>query len=61
YRFMIFDRWGEKLFDTDVLFEPWDATYNGKAVQQGVYVWKLFFKDLNKKKHERIGHVTLIR
>jgi gliding motility-associated-like protein len=61
YRFMIFDRWGEKLFDTDILFKPWDGTYKGTRVQEGVYVWKLFFKDINKKKHERIGHVTIIQ
>jgi gliding motility-associated-like protein len=61
YHFMIFDRWGEKLFDTDVLFKPWDGFYKGTRVQEGVYVWKLFFKDINKKKHELIGHVTIIQ
>ena len=61
YHFMIFDRWGEKLFDTDVLFKPWDGFYKGTRVQEGVYVWKLFFKDYNNKKHERIGHVTIIQ
>jgi gliding motility-associated-like protein len=47
YKFMIFDRWGEKLFDTDILFKPWDGFYKGTRVQEGVYVWKLFFKDIN--------------
>jgi gliding motility-associated-like protein len=61
YKFMIFDRWGEKLFDTDILFKPWDGFYKGTRVQEGVYVWKLFFKDINGKKHERIGHVTIIQ
>ena len=61
YRFMIFDRWGEKMFDTEVLFKPWDGFYKGTRVQEGVYVWNLFFKDYNKKKHELIGHVTIIQ
>ena len=61
YHFMIFDRWGEKMFDTDTLFKPWDGSYKGTRVQEGVYVWKLFFKDINKKKHELIGHVTIIQ
>ncbi|HRP60564.1 MAG TPA: PKD domain-containing protein, partial [Vicingus sp.] len=61
YRFMIFDRWGEKLFDTDILFKPWNGFYKGNRVQEGVYVWKLFFKDINGKKHERVGHVTIIQ
>lgn len=61
YHFMIFDRWGEKMFDTDTLFKPWDGFYKGNRVQEGVYVWKLFFKDINDKKHELIGHVTIIQ
>ncbi len=61
YHFMIFDRWGEKMFDTNVLFAPWDGFYKGTRVQEGVYVWKLFFKDINNKKHELIGHVTIIQ
>ncbi|MCB9175486.1 MAG: gliding motility-associated C-terminal domain-containing protein, partial [Flavobacteriales bacterium] len=59
--FMIFDRWGEKLFETNKLFEPWDGTYKGNKVPGDVYVWKLFFKDYNDKKHEKIGHVTIIQ
>jgi gliding motility-associated-like protein len=61
YHFMIFDRWGEKVFDTDVLFKPWNGFYKGTRVQEGVYVWKLFFKDYNDKKHEQMGHVTIIQ
>ncbi|MCB0379821.1 MAG: gliding motility-associated C-terminal domain-containing protein [Flavobacteriales bacterium] len=61
YHFMIFDRWGEKLFETNKLFEPWDGTYKGNKVPGDVYVWKLFFKDYNDKKHEKIGHVTIIQ
>lgn len=61
YSFYIFDRWGEKIFETQLLFEPWDGTYKGNLVQEDVYVWKLEFKDIHGVKQSRIGHVTLIK
>ncbi|MBI2279081.1 MAG: gliding motility-associated C-terminal domain-containing protein [Bacteroidetes bacterium] len=62
YHFMIFDRWGEKLFETDDLNEGWDGTYNGNPVATGVYVWKIKAKELYRNvKTEHSGHVNLIR
>ena len=61
YTFMIFNRWGEVIYESYKTFEPWDGTYKGKLVQNGVYVWKLKFKDINGKSHNRIGHVTIVK
>lgn len=61
YSFKIFNRWGQKIFETHDLFEPWDGTYKGEIVQQDTYVWKLNFKDVNGEKHERYGHVNVIK
>lgn len=60
YEFMIFNRWGELIFVSDVKFEPWDGTYQGIMVQNGVYVWKLNYKDFNGEKHSAIGAVNVI-
>lgn len=60
YEFMIFNRWGELIFISDVKFEPWDGTYQGIMVQNGVYVWKLNYKDFNGEKHSAIGAVNVI-
>ncbi|HRN42041.1 MAG TPA: gliding motility-associated C-terminal domain-containing protein, partial [Vicingus sp.] len=61
YKFQIFDRWGEKIFESDLLFDSWNGFYKGTRVQEGVYVWKLFFKDINGKKHQKIGHFQIIQ
>lgn len=62
YHFMIFDRWGEKLFETDDLNEGWDGTYKGNLVASGIYVWKVKAKELYRNVNtEHSGHVNLMR
>ncbi|MDF1672784.1 MAG: PKD domain-containing protein, partial [Vicingaceae bacterium] len=61
YSFLIFDRWGEKLFETTDINTPWYGDYKNKLVPNGVYVWKLEFKDLNGHKHSQVGKVTIVK
>lgn len=62
YLFMIFDRWGEKLFETGDLNEGWDGTYKGNLVASGIYVWKVKAKELYRNVNtEHSGHVNLMR
>jgi gliding motility-associated-like protein len=62
YHLMIFNRWGEILFESyDAVF-GWNGTYGGKIVQDGVYIWKITFKRTGVDDREvHTGHVTLIR
>ena len=39
YKLTIFDRWGNKYFQTTDLMECWDGTYNNKNVRAGVFVY----------------------
>ena len=62
YEFWIFDRWGEMIYYSTTSGTPWDATYQGKIVQDGTYVWKIHAKEKDKAKHHNlVGHVTLIK
>ena len=62
YSFIIFDRWGELIFETHSIERGWDGTYKGKLVPNGVYVWSLSFIDINGKKHlNKIGNVTIVK
>lgn len=61
YVFLIYDRWGEKIFESHKKFEPWNGTYKNKLVPNGVYVWKLTFNDLDGDNQSRIGHVTIVK
>ena len=62
YEFMIFNRWGELIFETSEPKEGWDGTYKGRKCQQDIYVWKARYTDIIEgKEYLHIGHVTLLR
>jgi gliding motility-associated-like protein len=62
YTLLIFDRWGEILFESHNTEVGWDGTYNGSVVQDGTYIWKIEFKlSNNDGKVMDTGHVNLIR
>lgn len=61
--FEIFNRWGEKVFETtDVnLTECWDGSYKGKQMNSGTFVFKLVVKLTNNEIIQESGNITLIR
>ncbi|PCJ65178.1 MAG: hypothetical protein COA58_09955 [Bacteroidetes bacterium] len=44
YRMIIYNRWGEKLFETTDPNKGWDGIYMSKQVQQGAYIALVLFK-----------------
>ncbi|MBI2967478.1 MAG: PKD domain-containing protein [Bacteroidetes bacterium] len=63
FHMMIFNRWGEMVFETIDVKKGWDGYYRGKLLQQDVYVWKVRvkFADDNNTVVEKMGDVTLLR
>jgi gliding motility-associated-like protein len=60
YKLMIYNRWGEKVFETDNFLKGWDGSYKGSACQIGSYVWYCnFIKEGTQKKLK--GSVLLLR
>jgi hypothetical protein len=41
FKFMVFDRWGNELFETQTLGESWDGVFDGQPMNPGVQVWYL--------------------
>ncbi|MBW6483437.1 MAG: PKD domain-containing protein [Vicingaceae bacterium] len=58
---LIFDRWGEIIFEGYQLDSKWDGTYKGTFAKTEVYTYKIRAKDIFGKWHDFIGKVTLIR
>lgn len=62
YSLIIFDRWGEQLFESHDTNIGWDGTYQGQIVKEGTYIWKIKFKEPGSdKKQEHQGHLNVIK
>jgi gliding motility-associated-like protein len=59
--FMVFNRWGEKVFESDKQDEGWDGTYKGELQNTGVFVYRVEGKTWDGKAYSMKGNVTLIR
>jgi gliding motility-associated-like protein len=61
YHFAVYNRWGEKLFETDDRYLGWDGRYSGHKCDSEVYVWILTFKTASGEYIDQKGIVTLLR
>lgn len=61
FNMMIFDRWGNLIYQTADPGAGWDGTYKGSKVQVDTYVYKVRMKDNNGKTSNFVGHVNLVR
>lgn len=62
YHLIIFNRWGEIMFESYNDQMGWDGTYNGKIVEDGVYVWTVEFGELlSDRRIVDRGTVTILR
>jgi gliding motility-associated-like protein len=59
YNLMVFDRWGNKIFDSGEDYVGWDGKNNSKYMGAGVYIWKVSLFDYLGKPHIYTGQVTI--
>jgi gliding motility-associated-like protein len=60
YHLMIFNRWGELIFESFDKDTGWDGYVDGKMAKQDVYVWKVEGKYSNGQTFLQTGDVTLM-
>jgi gliding motility-associated-like protein len=60
-QFSIYDRWGEKVFETTSATDGWDGTFRGKPMNVGVFVYFIKGKYKNGESIDKNGNVTLLR
>lgn len=61
FTLMIFDRWGNKIFESSDASVFWDGTHNGLEVNEGVYAYMLDILYKDGEKEMKSGNITLIR
>ena len=57
----IFDRWGNKVFETASVLNGWDGTYNGNIMNTGTYIYQASYTLNNGEKNKVKGNLILIR
>lgn len=64
FHMMVFDRWGNLIFESRDIYKGWDGHANGgdQVAQIDTYVWRITFTEkYNGFYHRMVGHVNLIR
>lgn len=62
FTMLIFNRWGEVIFESHDFDRGWDGTYGNTSVEVGTYTWKLEFKvRATDERKTDFGHVNLLR
>ena len=61
YRFRIFDRWGDRIFETTDLNTFWNGKLHntGEDLPDGVYVYFIEFRNFEGEPQEYFGHLLL--
>jgi gliding motility-associated-like protein len=57
----IFNRWGQKIFETKQVTIGWNGTSNGEFVDMGNYIYKATFYDQRNNSYFRAGTVLILR
>jgi len=61
FHFMIFDRWGEKVFETTDNSIGWDGKHKGKLLDPGVFMYSFVGTSNTGDKLEQKGSITLLK
>lgn len=57
----VFNRWGEKVYESNNQFEGWDGLYKGVAAPAGAYVYEVRIVYMGGSDIRRKGSITLLR
>ena len=61
FNMLIYNRWGELIFESNNISKGWDGRYKGRNAQEDVYVYVIVAIDYKNEKQHYFGRVTLIR
>ena len=56
----VFNRWGELIFYSNDIYGFWDGTYDGKLVENDVYVYQVIWKGIKNPLQVFYGKIVLI-
>lgn len=60
FTFVIFDRWGEKVFESDDPLKTWDGIFRGKPLDPAVFIYFIEATFTSNEKISKKGNISLI-
>lgn len=57
----IYNRWGEKLYQSNDIDEKWVPNYMGNDIQEGIYLYLINYTDFNENSYRKAGTITLLK
>lgn len=60
FRMLVYNRWGQLIFETTNVENRWDGTFEGTKVPEGSYVYKVVAKGVVGKQTTKDGTVNII-
>jgi len=60
YQFIMYDRYGERVFESKNKNIAWDGKYGGKMVGEGGYLYHLKFKTRHNRTFEKSGSISVL-
>jgi gliding motility-associated-like protein len=61
FEMLIFNRWGELIFESHDIKKTWDGTYKGESCQEGVFAYTITAQGEKTKEIRKGGTVTLVK
>ncbi|MCK5080346.1 MAG: gliding motility-associated C-terminal domain-containing protein, partial [Bacteroidales bacterium] len=62
YKIYVFNRWGQQIYESNIIDEGWDGKFKGKDCPDGVYFFlAIFTDDYHNIAKEITGSITLLR
>jgi len=60
YNFMIYNRWGQLIFETSETDKGWNGTYHNQKQSSGLYIYRLTYQNVYGQNIERNGSFMLV-
>ena len=61
YYLQIYNRWGERVFESDKLEKGWDGQFKSSPAMEGMYRYMITMSDVHNKKSYQNGRLYLVR
>jgi len=61
YKMEVFNRWGEKLYETQNCMEGWNGRYMNAPCQEGVYIYLIYAQGIDGRVYNLNGNFTLLK